>query len=64
MRDGGADTELVLERRAEPTDADPRREIHIYPFNGHEGGDAVHVRRRLDRLNGLLGSRPTPERHR
>ncbi|AXG81717.1 acetylxylan esterase [Streptomyces paludis] len=34
---------------------DPRREIHAYPFNQHEGGDAVHVRRQLDWLAGVLG---------
>ena len=28
-------------------DADPRREIHAYPFNGHEGGEAEQVRRQL-----------------
>ncbi|GAB7105075.1 acetylxylan esterase [Streptomyces phaeofaciens JCM 4814] len=27
--------------------ADPRREIHPYPFNGHEGGEAEQVRRQL-----------------
>jgi cephalosporin-C deacetylase len=26
------------------------RTMHAYPFNGHEGGDAVHVRRQLDWL--------------
>ncbi len=26
------------------------RTMHTYPFNGHEGGDAVHVRRQLDWL--------------
>ncbi|MET8254349.1 acetylxylan esterase [Micromonospora sp. NPDC005197] len=25
----------------------PQREMHVYPFNGHEGGEAVHVRRQL-----------------
>ncbi|WP_330263864.1 acetylxylan esterase [Streptomyces griseorubiginosus] len=34
----------------EQTGADPRKEIHAYPYNGHEGGDAVHVRRQLDWL--------------
>ncbi|WP_329127820.1 acetylxylan esterase [Streptomyces sp. NBC_01465] len=28
-------------------------EIHAYPFNGHEGGDAVHVRRQLEWLRGV-----------
>jgi cephalosporin-C deacetylase len=27
--------------------ADPRREIHPYPYNGHEGGEAEQVRRQL-----------------
>ncbi|MGW1612995.1 acetylxylan esterase [Streptomyces sp. NPDC002285] len=35
---------------AELSGADPRKEIHPYPFNGHEGGDAMHVRRQLDWL--------------
>lgn len=25
----------------------PDRTMHVYPFNGHEGGEAVHVRRQL-----------------
>lgn len=33
----------------------PRKEIHCYPYNGHEGGDAVHVRRQLDWLAELSG---------
>ncbi|WP_081238439.1 acetylxylan esterase [Streptomyces viridosporus] len=37
------------------TGAEPAKEIHAYPFNGHEGGDAVHVRRQLDWLRSLLG---------
>ncbi|MDN0197415.1 acetylxylan esterase [Streptomyces sp. S.PNR 29] len=37
-------------RYGELTAAAPRKEIHAYPFNGHEGGDAVHVRRQLDWL--------------
>jgi len=32
-----------------------RKEIHAYPYNGHEGGDAVHVRRQLDWLADVLG---------
>ncbi|QLQ36480.1 acetylxylan esterase [Micromonospora robiginosa] len=35
----------------------PAREIHTYPFNGHEGGEAVHVRRQLRWLDAVL--RPT-----
>ncbi|MEU6357379.1 acetylxylan esterase [Streptomyces sp. NPDC047072] len=35
------------------------REIHAYPYNGHEGGDAVQVRRQLDWLAEVLPvSRP------
>ncbi len=39
----------------ELTGVDPRKEIHAYPYNGHEGGDAVHVRRQLDWLAEVLG---------
>lgn len=35
----------------------PEREIHVYPFNGHEGGEALHVRRQLRWLGARL--RPT-----
>jgi cephalosporin-C deacetylase len=35
-----------------------RKEIHAYPYNGHEGGDAVHVRRQLDWLAGVFGPVP------
>ncbi|TCB98489.1 acetylxylan esterase [Micromonospora zingiberis] len=34
----------------------PARTVHVYPFNGHEHGDAVHVRRQLGWLAGLLGA--------
>lgn len=34
------------------------RTIHAYPFNGHEGGDAVHVRRQLDWLGERVPARP------
>ncbi|WP_329221816.1 acetylxylan esterase [Streptomyces sp. NBC_01485] len=34
--------------------ADPHREIHPYPFNGHEGGEAEQVRRQLHWLAGKL----------
>ncbi|MBQ1090344.1 acetylxylan esterase [Streptomyces sp. B93] len=44
----------AFNRYAELTGTDPRREIHAYPYNGHEGGDAVHVRRQLDWLAGVL----------
>lgn len=39
---------------AELSGADPHKEIHPYPFNGHEGGEAVHVRRQLDWLDAEL----------
>ncbi|MEV6168960.1 acetylxylan esterase [Streptomyces sp. NPDC051954] len=41
-------------RYAELSGADPRKEIHAYPFNGHEGGDAYHVRGQLAWLRDLL----------
>ncbi|GGM10916.1 MULTISPECIES: acetylxylan esterase [Micromonospora] len=31
--------------------APPVRELHTYPFNGHEGGEALHTRRQLDWLD-------------
>ncbi|MDG4800251.1 acetylxylan esterase [Micromonospora sp. WMMD980] len=37
--------------------AAPAREMHTYPFNGHDGGEAVHVRRQLRWLDTVL--RPT-----
>ncbi|MFF7378207.1 acetylxylan esterase [Streptomyces massasporeus] len=44
----------AFNRYAELTGTVPRKEIHTYPFNGHEGGDAVQVRRQLDWLRGVL----------
>ena len=38
--------------RSEP----PERTMHVYPFNGHEGGEAVHVRRQLRWLSTLMPS--------
>lgn len=35
--------------------AGPERDLHVYPFNGHEGGEAVQVRRQLRWLAGVLG---------
>jgi cephalosporin-C deacetylase len=32
------------------------RTMHTYPYNGHEGGDAVHVRRQLDWLSSKLSA--------
>ncbi|MEU3457511.1 acetylxylan esterase [Micromonospora sp. NPDC006766] len=37
----------------------PEREMHVYPFNQHEGGEAVHVRRQLRWLASAL---PDPGR--
>ncbi len=44
----------AFNRYAELSGADPRKEIRAYPFNGHEGGDAVHVRRQLAWLQEVL----------
>jgi cephalosporin-C deacetylase len=41
----------AFNRYAELSGAEPRTEIHAYPYNGHEGGDAVQVRRQLDWLH-------------
>ncbi|CCK26798.1 acetyl xylan esterase [Streptomyces davaonensis JCM 4913] len=45
----------AFNRYAELTGTAPRKVLHAYPFNGHEGGDAVHVRRQLDWLADVLG---------
>ncbi|WP_155059394.1 acetylxylan esterase [Streptomyces blattellae] len=42
-------------RYAELSGTDPRKEIHAYPFNGHEGGDAFHVRGQLAWLRDMSG---------
>ncbi|MEU9350897.1 acetylxylan esterase [Streptomyces griseoloalbus] len=47
----------AFNRYAERTGADPDKVLHAYPFNGHEGGDAVHVRRQLDWLEEVLDNR-------
>ncbi|MER5431362.1 acetylxylan esterase [Streptomyces sp. NPDC002588] len=49
----------AFNRYGESGGADPRKEIHAYPFNGHEGGDAVHVRRQLDWLPEVLEFSPS-----
>ena len=36
----------------------PEREMHVYPFNRHEGGEAVHVRRQLRWLGSVLPPAP------
>ncbi|MFG1810068.1 acetylxylan esterase [Streptomyces sp. NPDC049040] len=40
---------------ARPGTAD--RTIHVYPFNHHEGGEALHTRRQLHWLGARVGSR-------
>ncbi|MGW7213745.1 acetylxylan esterase [Streptomyces collinus] len=50
-------TYAAFNRYADLTGTDPRKEIHAYPFNGHEGGDAVQVRRQLGWLETVLGGR-------
>jgi cephalosporin-C deacetylase len=32
------------------------KEIAVYPYNGHEGGDAVHVERQLKWLGNVMPS--------
>lgn len=44
----------AFNRYGELSGVDPRKEMHAYPFNGHEGGDAVQVRRQLDWLGEVL----------
>ncbi|MGW0539478.1 acetylxylan esterase [Streptomyces griseoincarnatus] len=46
----------AFNRYAELTDGQEEKALHAYPFNGHEGGDAVHVRRQLEWLRAALGS--------
>lgn len=48
----------AFNRYGELTGADPRKEIHAYPYNGHEGGDAVQVRRQLDWLEQVFSPEP------
>ncbi|WP_329333635.1 acetylxylan esterase [Streptomyces sp. NBC_00663] len=48
----------AFNRYAELSGTAPRTEIHAYPYNGHEGGDAVQVRRQLDWLAGLFSGSP------
>ncbi|MBA2947996.1 acetylxylan esterase [Streptomyces himalayensis] len=45
----------AFNRYGELTGSAPRREIHAYPFNGHEHGDAVHVRKQLSWVREVLG---------
>lgn len=41
--------------RTDMDGAPPERAIHVYPFNHHEGGDAVHSRRQLLWLRDRVG---------
>jgi hypothetical protein len=42
-------------QRPDPTtDRRIAKRIEVYPFNGHEGGDAVHGRRQLDWLRHVM----------
>jgi len=43
-------------RYAELAGGQEEKVLHAYPFNGHEGGDAVHVRRQLGWLRAVLGA--------
>ncbi|MET9308026.1 acetylxylan esterase [Streptomyces cellulosae] len=43
-------------RYAELAGGQEEKVLHPYPFNGHEGGDAVHVRRQLEWLRQVLGA--------
>ncbi|MBA4864621.1 acetylxylan esterase [Streptomyces sp. PSKA54] len=45
----------AFNRYGELTRSAPRREIHAYPFNGHEHGDAVHVRKQLSWVREVVG---------
>ncbi|MEU3850310.1 acetylxylan esterase [Streptomyces sp. NPDC029554] len=47
----------AFNRYGERSGTTPRKEIHAYPFNGHEGGDAVQVRRQLLWLRAVLDGR-------
>ncbi|MGC0328958.1 cephalosporin-C deacetylase [Streptomyces sp. SAI-170] len=51
----------AFHRYGELSGADPLKEIRAYPYNGHEGGDALHVRRQLDWLAEVLPVSPRPE---
>ncbi|HEY8979378.1 MAG TPA: acetylxylan esterase [Streptomyces sp.] len=44
----------AFNRYGEVGGGSPRREIHTYPYNGHEGGDAVHVALQLEWLAGVF----------
>lgn len=45
----------AFNRYAERAAGNPAKVLHAYPFNGHEGGEAVHVRRQLEWSASLPG---------
>lgn len=47
-------TYAAFNRYGESTGGAAQKEIHAYPYNGHEGGDAFHVRRQLAWLRQVL----------
>ncbi|MCO4695189.1 acetylxylan esterase [Streptomyces sp. RO-S4] len=49
-------TYAAFNRYAELSGGRPSKVLHAYPYNGHEGGDAVHVRRQLGWAREVLGS--------
>ncbi|MER7742789.1 acetylxylan esterase [Streptomyces sp. NPDC096538] len=49
-------TYAAFNRYAELSGDRPSKILHAYPYNGHEGGDAVHVRRQLGWAREVLGS--------
>ncbi|MBT3162788.1 acetylxylan esterase [Streptomyces sp. Vc74B-19] len=49
-------TYAAFNRYAELSGGRPSKVLHAYPYNGHEGGDAVHVRRQLGWARKVLGS--------
>ncbi len=42
----------------------PERAMHVYPFNGHEHGEATHTRRQLRWLADVLGGVTADRSHR
>lgn len=54
----GADEPAEQAERADRTERRPERVIEVYPFNGHEGGEALHTRRQLLWLRRILGVDP------
>ena len=44
----------AFNRYGEAGGSQPRREIHTYAYNGHEGGEAVHVALQMEWLAGVF----------